>query len=102
LLGAAKLWVSDKAREPRIERDGAPSRHAGRLKWAANTVRACDALRNELLSSQTGAAVLACVDAGVTKGWKACLQAEQRELVRLRSTPQAKEAIAAFFAKSKK
>lgn len=102
LLGAAKLWVSSKAREPRIARDGAPSRHAGRVKWAANAVRACDALRGELAGSQTGAAVLACVDAGLTKGWNACLDTEQRELVRLRHTPQAREAIAAFFAKSKK
>jgi enoyl-CoA hydratase/carnithine racemase len=102
LLGAAKLWVSSTAREPRIERDGAPSRHAGRVKWAANAVRACDALRGELAGSQTGAAVLACVDAGLTKGWNACLDTEQRELVRLRHTPQAREAIAAFFAKSKK
>lgn len=102
MLGTARLWVASKAKEPRIERDGAPSRHAGRVKWAANAVRACDALRTELAGSQTGAAVLACVDAGVTRGWKACLEVEQRELVRLRHTPAAKDAIAAFFAKSKK
>jgi enoyl-CoA hydratase/carnithine racemase len=102
LIGTAKLWVSSKAKEPRIERDGAPSRHAGRVKWAANAVRASEALRGELAGSQTGAAVLACVDAGVTNGWKACLEVEQRELVRLRHTPQAKAAIEAFFAKGRK
>lgn len=102
LLGTARMWVASKARERRIERDGAPSRHAGRTPWASACVRACDALRSELGASPTGAAVLSCVDAGITKGWQACLEQEQRELVRLRNTPAAKEAIAAFFAKSKK
>ncbi len=102
LLGTARLWVANKAREQRTERDGSPSRHAGRLRWAAKTVAAGDHLRSELSGTQTGLVVLACQDAGVTKGWKACLEVEQRELIRLRHTPQAREAIANFFAKTKK
>jgi hypothetical protein len=41
------------------------------------------------------------LDAGVTKGFAACLRVEQEQLVRLRNLPAAKEAIANFFAKKK-
>ncbi|MFO0857920.1 MAG: enoyl-CoA hydratase-related protein [Phycisphaerales bacterium] len=102
LLGTARMWVLTKAREGKLVRDGAPSRHAGRTKWAAETVKALDAVRGEISGTPAGQSVAMCVDAGVTKGWKACLEVEQRELVKLRHTPQAKAAIEAFFAKSKK
>lgn len=101
LRSTAKSWVSGRTQGGRA-RDGAPLRHAGRPEIAASTVRAIDAVRVEVSGTDAGRAVLAAVDAGVTKGWGACLEVEQRELVRLRSTPHAKELIAAFFAKSKK
>jgi hypothetical protein len=59
-------------------------------------------VRAKVLTTPPGAAVAACVDAAVTKGWSACLTTEQANLVRLRNTPAAKDAIEAFFAKSKK
>ncbi len=102
LLGTARMWVMTKAREGGTARDGAPSRHAGRTKWAAQTVKSLDAVRSEISGTPAGQSIAMCVDAGVTKGWKACLEVEQRELVKLRHTPQAKTAIEAFFAKGKK
>jgi enoyl-CoA hydratase/carnithine racemase len=97
----AKSWVARHIQGSR-SRDGAPLIHAGRADKAAGVVRAIDAVRNEVSASDAGRAVLAAIDAGVLHGWAACLEVEQRELVRLRSTPHAKELIAAFFAKSKK
>lgn len=101
LRATAKAWVAGRSQGAR-SRDGAPLLHAGRTEKAAAVVRAIDSVRSEVSASDAGRAVLAAVDAGVTKGWNACLEVEQRELVRLRSTAHAKELIAAFFAKSKK
>lgn len=101
LLGSARLWVAAKAKDG-AERDGAPSRHAGRSKYAAQAVKALDSVREEISKTPAGRSVAMCVDAGLTKGWNACLEHEQRELVKLRHTPEAKAAIEAFFAKGKK
>lgn len=100
LLDTARGWIVRRAAEGRIERDGAPSRHAGRTKWADKAVLALDLVRPEISENEPGRAVALAVDAGLTRGWEACLEAEQRELVRLRHTPAAKGAISAFFAKT--
>jgi enoyl-CoA hydratase/carnithine racemase len=99
LLATAKSWVRAHGR---VQRDGAPPRHAGRPAVAAKAVAALDTVRSEIAATGAGRAVAQAVDAGITRGWKACLEVEQRELVRLRHTPEAKQAIESFFAKSKK
>jgi enoyl-CoA hydratase/carnithine racemase len=102
LLATAKSWVTRRAAFGRIERDGAPLRWVGRSKHAKGTIEALDATRAELLATEPGKAVAECVDIGVLRGYDAALAAERQHLIRLRNLPPAKEAIAAFFAKSAK
>lgn len=58
-------------------------------------------VRPELPDSQAARAVVDCVAIGLEKGWPAALDAEREHLVRLRSTPEGRGAIEAFFAKSR-
>lgn len=102
LLETARAWVRRSAGRHRVRRDGAPSRWIGRSATAASVLAGLDAVRAEVETTDPGRAVLSAVDRGLAMGWKAALAVERRELIRLRSTPAAKEAIAAFFAKSKK
>lgn len=102
LLATCRDWIAHRATQGRVYRDGAPLRHAGRTNVAGKVIAGYNSVRANVLTTPPGAAVAACVDAAVTKGWQACLQLEQANLVRLRGTPAAKEAIEAFFAKSKK
>ncbi|MFA6044458.1 MAG: enoyl-CoA hydratase/isomerase family protein [Phycisphaerales bacterium] len=99
LLTVAKGWIA-KARARPITRDGAPARWLGRK--AGEGVRALERTRDVLVATEPGKAVAMAIDAGVTRGWKAALEVEQRELVRLRSTPAGKAAIQGFFDKTKK
>jgi hypothetical protein len=46
--------------------------------------------------------VAEAIDAGLTKGWHAAIETEQRHLVALRHAPEAKAALKAFFEKSAK
>lgn len=98
LLETAKRWV---ANQKTPERDGAPSRWIGCPARAAGVVAALDRVRPGL-DTETGRAVCGAVDAGIQSGWDAALEYEQRELMRLRHTPPAREAINAFFEKSKR
>jgi enoyl-CoA hydratase/carnithine racemase len=102
LRATAKAWVKARAAAGRIERDGAPLRHAGRNAFAKACIPALDSVRDEVIATEPGRAVAGAVNAGLSRGWKACLEVEQRELVRLRSTPAGKAAIEAFFARGKK
>ena len=99
LMTVAKGWIA-KARARPITRDGAPPRWIGRK--AAAGLDALERTREQLVATEPGKAVAAAIDAGLTRGWKAALEVEQRELVRLRSTPAGRSAIQAFFEKSKK
>lgn len=99
LLTVAKGWVA-KARTRPITRDGAPSKWLGRK--AAEGLAALERTRDCLVATEPGKAVALSVDAGLTRGWNAALNVEQRELVRLRSTPAGKAAIRAFFEKGEK
>jgi len=60
---------------------------------------ALDAVRGALPATGAAKAVAACVEAGVTKGWQAALDAERENLVRLRNTDEGRAAIQAFFEK---
>ncbi len=55
--------------------------------------------RAEFPTTQAGRAVLACIEAGVERGWQAALDAEREHLVRLRGTDEGRGAITAFFEK---
>lgn len=68
---------------------------------ATKTLLSIDRARSDLPVSEQATAVLEALNLGLTQGYQAALDAERRHLVRLRHTPKAKEALAAFFAKSK-
>lgn len=61
-----------------------------------------DAARRELEPTPEGDAVLDAVAVGLREGWKPACQKERDELVRLRHTPPAREAIESFFARTAK
>ena len=88
-------------REPPFPRDGAPTRWIGRASVAARVHEGLRDARPELPPTDSAGAVAAAVEAGLAQGWEAAISTERRELVRLRHTPAAKQALAAFFAKSK-
>lgn len=108
LLATAKRWILDQRVRGRMERDGAPWRWTGRIGTAvtgrgpATVLSSLDRLRTELPETEPVKAVLDAVNAGLLRGWKAALEVEQRHLTRLRNLPPGKDAIAAFFAKTKK
>ena len=68
---------------------------------ATKTLLALDRARVDLPQSDTAQAVLEAINTGLTQGYQAALAVERRHLVRLRHTPAAKQALAAFFARSK-
>lgn len=82
-LGTPKQWIGTDEHYPRVQ--------AG-----------LDGARTDLDPSPHGDAVLDCVHTGLKEGWKAALQNERDELVRLRHTAPAQEAIESFFARSAK
>jgi 3-hydroxyacyl-CoA dehydrogenase len=102
LLGTAKAWLLSARRYGRAERTGEPTKWIGRPGRAALVLEVLDAMRIDLPQTEAAGAVIAAVDAGLTRGWDAALKTERKELVRLRHTPVAKAAIEAFFAKSAK
>ncbi len=92
-------WLAS-ARPNTPRRDGAPLRWTGRPATRAVAIDALDRVRAELPDTEAARAVARAVDAGLAGGWSAALASEQESLVRLRHTPQAVQAIDAFFAKS--
>lgn len=108
LLATAKRWILDQRARGRMDRDGAPWRWIGRIESAvtgrgpATVLGAIDRLRTSLPETEPVRAVLDAVNAGLVRGWKAALAVEQSHLTRLRNSPAGKEAITAFFAKTKK
>ncbi len=65
-------------------------------------VKALDSIRHELPKTLASIAVVEALDIGLTRSYLDALDSERQLLVRLRHTPQAREALANFFAKSKK
>lgn len=59
-----------------------------------------DDARTKLPDTQSARAVLACVETGLARGWRAAIQSERDNLVRLRATEEGRGAIEAFFAKT--
>jgi enoyl-CoA hydratase/carnithine racemase len=100
LLDTARRWVKARSARGPAERDGAPQRWIGRRPRSQAVADALENVRDEVGESQSGGAVVRAVEAGLKEGWEAALAVERRELIRLRNTPVAKEAIAAFFARA--
>ncbi|MBX3354111.1 MAG: enoyl-CoA hydratase/isomerase family protein [Phycisphaeraceae bacterium] len=61
--------------------------------------KALTAVRSRLPDTEVARAVAECVHAGIQNGFAAALELEQRELIRLRHTPPAREKMAAFLKK---
>ena len=101
LLETALKWVAVRAKQGKVERDGAPLRWIGRPQVAAKVIAALDVVRPELPATESASAVAQAVDAGLSRGWASAVEVERLELVRLRHTGPAKAALAAFIAKSK-
>lgn len=103
LLATACRWVSGR-RAP--VRDATPLRWIGRasagLDRRARVLEALDACRAELLATESGVAVCAAVEAGLSHGWKNGLETEREALVRLRHTPEAASRIEAFLSRSRR
>ncbi len=99
LLTSAKGWIAGANSGPRTPRDGAPPRWIGRSGVAARVLAALDGVKAEA-SGESARGICEAIDAGLARGWGEALRTEQRWLVRLRHTPAAREALAAFFAKS--
>jgi len=99
VVEAACAWVRG-CKTP--ERDGAPRRWIGRADCRARVAEALEAVRSSVSNTQAGAAVVDAVGVGLEQGWEAACRAEREHLIRLRHTPEAKSAIEAFFARSKK
>jgi enoyl-CoA hydratase/carnithine racemase len=94
LLGAA----AELARTPKATPRSEPIAISNTKTSEARA--ALDASRPRIPDTQAARAVLACVEAGLTRGWKAALPGERDNLVRLRTTDEGRGAIEAFFAKT--
>lgn len=98
LLETAMNWVVER-RGKKQERTGEPLKWIGRPDRAASVLKALDSVKHDLPKTDAAAAVVAAVDAGLSRGWTAAVESERKSLVHLRHTPAAKTALAAFFAK---
>jgi len=81
---------------------GTPMHWIGTDEHYTRVQSGLDAARRELDETPHGDAVLDCVHTGLKEGWKGALQHERDDLVRLRHTAPAREAIESFFARSAK
>lgn len=104
LLDTAKQWIiSERNRRTQspVQRDGSPLRWIGRATdgTKAESAAAIDAVESSLPKTESAAACVKAVRAGLRDGWQAALDVERRELTRLRNTEAGKAAIAGFFAK---
>jgi enoyl-CoA hydratase/carnithine racemase len=99
LLETAKGWLAGAGR---AERDGAPKKWIGRPYRAPDVISAVDVAEANLPESAAAQAVVRAVNEGLSSGWSAAIESEQSSLIKLRHTPESKEAIKAFFERSKK
>lgn len=99
LVPAAVRWIAGQ--KGHTDR-GTPMHWIGSDEHFAASEAGLDAARRELEPAPEADAVLDAVAVGLREGWKAALQKERDELVRLRHTTPAREAIEAFFARAAK
>jgi enoyl-CoA hydratase/carnithine racemase len=97
LIEAAMAWLTEQKKGTR---DGRQTP----LRWIGNSDRAASVAsalgRVQFPGTPSAGAVRRAVGEGLARGWEAALALERRELVRLRHTPEATAALAAFFVKS--
>lgn len=97
LLQTAIDWIA--AQKGHTDR-GTPMHWIGADAHLPACESGLDAARRELEPTPEGDAVLNAVAVGLREGWKAACQKERDELVRLRHTRPAREAIESFFART--
>ncbi len=102
LHDAARFWIGEQNGKGRPERDGAPSRWIGRPSSIEGVRHGLKMCKGTLPKTQAAQAVAECVEIGLSEGWSEAIRGERGRLIKLRHTPEAKEAIARFFAKSAK
>lgn len=99
LIPRAIQWIG----EQRGHTDrGTPMHWIGADQHFAVSEAGLDRARAELEPTPEGDAVLDAVAVGLREGWQGAIQKERDELVRLRHTEPAREAIESFFARSSK
>lgn len=98
LVKTAKEWIAQARSGGGVgRRDGSPRTWSGRLGRSPVVTAALFRVDETLPRTPAAEAVLAAVRAGLENGWRSALDCERRHLVRLRSTPEAKAALRAFF-----
>lgn len=100
LVATSIAWIKGQKRGHTDA--GTPMHWIGTEEHYTRVERGLEKARATLEPSPHADAVLDCVHVGLKEGWKAALQKERDELVRLRHTPPARVAIESFFAKSAK
>ena len=98
LLESARSWVV--SRQCPAREDSVPSRWIGSPGRADAVRSALSAQRESLETTDPGRCVGDAIGAGLDSGWAEAVGVEQEHLVHLRSTPEAQNAIEAFFARS--
>jgi enoyl-CoA hydratase/carnithine racemase len=98
LIPACKAWLKSRPAAAANSRE----LWDGHVAARAAAVKALDAVRHELPNNDESRACTLALDIGLTQGYIAALASERDSLVKLRHTPRAKDALAAFFAKSAK
>ncbi len=98
LIHTAMIWLIGQEKSGR---SGHPARCIQMMN-PDEIETALDEAKDDLVSAYHTDAVLDAVQAGLSSGWTSALKCERDHLVRLRNTEPAKEAIEAFFSKSKK
>lgn len=102
LIPTAIAWMKQHRETGNLKRDGAPRRWIGRPDCRAAVTAGLLNVRNELPGTDSAHAVARAIETGLESGWKAAVDVERRELVRLRHTAPAKAALKAFFEKAGK
>lgn len=102
LLETAKSWIAERRAGGFKRNDSDPSRWIGRPEVRGGVEQAIDDVQDELPATESASATLAAIRAGLGSGYRSALETERAELIRLRHTAPAEEAIRAFFDRSKK
>jgi enoyl-CoA hydratase/carnithine racemase len=98
LIPACKAWLKSRP----VSSTNTRELWDGHVAARAATVKALDAVRHELPNNDESRACTLALDIGLAQGYIAALASERDSLVKLRHSPRAKDALAAFFAKSAK
>jgi len=101
LLPLAKERAAKGPREGSLARKHHEPRNIAMPAHEADVRSGLRRAAHDLPDTEAARAVVACVEVGLSGGWKQALECERQNLIRLRHTPEARKAIEAFFAKTK-